>query len=353
MADRLFLVHGMGLQAGGWEQPLRSQLGSLFGRHSRLGTGNLDELFQVVPIQYDDIFRGLLDRWQADANAFGRPDEPASPLVTRLTGWLNDAGNDEQQLWTHPVDVLLYRFFPDVRQAVKTRVALQIATELATLKASENWCVVAHSMGTAVTHDALDMLWSGTLPAGAPTGFDPQRRQAQAIVMLANVSRVLQTSSKVYESTVMPGPAGQAGRGCFQYLTAFHRLDPFTWVNPFRPIAWPDATADAKGLYQFLEADHIHEWNIHDGVHYLKHPSVFVPVLRALTFQTAVTKPAEAAAHAEFEPFGPITAAGAVTIKSWLEDRMPTAGADWKALLDLAEWFFAPPQDVSDAGGGP
>lgn len=347
--DRLFLVHGMGFQPDGWEKPLVKHLGGLFGKHSRAGTSDLSDLFQIIPIQYDVIFRNLLARWQDGANTFGAAEVPASPLVNQLTGWLRDAGNDQNRIWTHPVDVLLYRFFAEVRQAVKDHVAAQFAKELVTLGPNENWSVVAHSMGTAVTHDSLDMLFVGTIPAGAPPGFDPRRYQAQAIVMLANVSRVLQTASRVYESNVMPGPAGKAGRGCLNYVTSYHHLDPFTWVDPFRPVLWPDKRAVEDGLYQFIEVDHIYDWNLHDGVHYLRHPRLFVPVLRALTFPRMVTKQAEADAIAGFRQFGSLSQAQVIAIKSKFEDKMPHA-ADWTALIDLAEWYF--PLLKGTGGGG-
>lgn len=349
--DKLFLVHGMGLQKEGWEQPLRTHLGTLFSKYTNLGTDKLEDLFDVIPVQYDVVFRDLLNQWQNNAAAFGGAELPAAPPVQQLTGWLTDAGNDANKLWTHPVDVLLYRFFPDVRSAVKTKVALQFAQVLASLRADENWMVVAHSLGTCVTHDSLDMLFQGTLPAGAPTGLDPTKRQAQAIVMVANVSRVLQTNTKVYQSTVMPGQSGQAGRGCLRYLTTYHRLDPFTWVDPFRPEIWPDQATWDKGLYEFLEVDHIWDWNVHDAVHYLQNPKAFVPVLRALTYRRAVSKAVEADAIKSFNRFGSLTADDVTKIKTWLEDKLPSE-PNWKALVNSAEWFFAPPNEIRETGGG-
>jgi hypothetical protein len=345
MADKLFLVHGMGLQPAGWEKPLRNHLDALFKKYSRYDEG-LDELFDVVPIQYDAVFRDLLTRWQNDTNALGAAEVPGSPLVGKLTGWLHDAGNDQNKLWMHPVDVLLYRFFPSVRTAVKLHVASQIMPVLQDLGASETWSVVAHSLGTAVTHDSLDMIWSGTLDDGSPTGMNERNRQAQAVVMVANTSRVLQTAARAYASRMQPGPAGKAGRGCLFYLTCFHHLDPCTWVQPFRPELWPDKAAVDRELYRFLETDHIHDWNIHDAVHYLKNPALFVPVLRALTMRTAVSKKTEQEALDQFKKFGSLKPDQVVAIKGWLEDKMPP-GSDWGALIELAEWFLSPPASVT------
>ena len=122
-------------------------------------------------------------------------------------------------------------------------------------------------------------------------------------------------------------------------------------VDPFRPEMWPDKAAVDQKLYQFLEADHIYDWNIHDAVHYLLNPKLFVPVLRALTMQTAVTKATEQDAIAKFKRFGSLTTDEMVTIKSWLEDKMP-GGADWRVILDLYEWYFSPPAAVKNAGDG-
>ena len=343
MADTIFLVHGMGHHPDGWHVPVQTALKKLYGKYN-LSRIPFDRRFNLKPINYDSVFRTLVTRWQNDANALG----PAAAAlgaseVSNLVGWLRNAGQvDNNFVWTHAADVLLYRLFYSVRQEVKTHVAAEIATEIDNLPASARWSVIAHSLGTAVAHDSLDMLMSGKQEDGSPTGFEARHEQALVIAMVANVSRVLQTAAKVYDSNVKPGNAGQNGRGCRRFLNFRHVLDPFTIPKMFRPDAWPDSNAATKGLYQYVEVNHVHDVNVHDLVHYLKNPSVHIPLFRALSgFRSAVTNEQEAEAQENFKQFGQLSKSAGVRLKEKLEDVSPGISEDWKAYREIWDTFFA------------
>jgi len=345
MPDRIFLVHGMGNYPDGWAKPWVDGLRSLYQSYDPLARTPFAERFKVVPIGYDEIFRTIVQRWQQDATSIGAAaPSVGAARVEALVGWLRTAAVvDDNFAWTHCADVLLYYLFPAVRDAVRVHVAKQVATEVATLKADESWSVLAHSLGTAVSHDALHLLWSGTFPDGQPTGFNAKDDKALLVAMIANVSRVLEDQPDVYESTVMPGPARATDRGCFYYLNARHVLDPFTIPRAFDPAAWPDAKSVAQGLYRRVLVEHIQDWNVHDFLHYLRNPRVHIPLFRTLTYDRAIPAAQEAAALAKFKPFGRLTTDQAVAIKTWLEKRAPAFSDTWDVLRVVWDWYYAGP----------
>ncbi len=343
VADTIFLVHGMGHHPEGWHVPVQTAIKKLYGKY-KLSRVPFDQRFKIKPISYDSVFRNLVTRWQNDANALGAAAAAVGASeVGRLVGWLRNAGQvDNNFVWTHAADVLLYRLFYTVRQEVKTHVAAEFAREIDSLSASARWSVIAHSLGTAVAHDSLDMLMSGQQEDGSPTGFEARNEQALVIAMVANVSRVLQTAAKAYDSNVKPGRAGQNGRSCRRFLNFRHVLDPFTIPKMFRPDAWPDSTAAANGLYRFVEVNHVHDVNVHDLAHYLKHPGVHIPLFRELAgFSSAVTLEQEAEAHENFKQFGQLSQSVGVRLKEKLESVSPGISEDWKAYREIWDTFIA------------
>lgn len=342
MADKIFLVHGMGHHPDTWSTDVDAKLRELYARYGRLSRRPFDDRFELVPINYDDVFRRLVSDWQARAEALGPiSDAMGADLVNSLIGWLRNAGELENNfIWTHAADVLLYRFFASVRQEVKTKVAAAIATEISSLPATSRWSVIAHSLGTAVAHDSLDMLWTGKKEDGSATGFEPRHEQALLIAMVANVSRILQTNPKVYDGTVKPGGAGELGRGCLNYLTCRHVLDPFCIPKMFRPDSWPDADSEERGLYRYIEVDHIHQVNVHDLPHYLDHPAVHIPLFRELTFRSSVTAEEEADARASFKKFGNLDDTSAIDIKERLEEMAPGISTAWTEYRAIWDQFF-------------
>jgi len=342
MTDTVFLVHGMGHHPDNWHTDVAATLKRLYSKY-RLSRQPFEQRFALKPISYDGVFRRLVESWQQNANALGAvADAVGANEVSNLVGWLRNAGAvSGNAIWTHAADVLMYRLFFTVRQEIKTHVASQIASEIKKLNASERWSVIAHSLGTAVTHDSLDMLWTGTQEDGSPTGFEPRHEQARVVAMVANVSRVLQTVPKVYDGTVKPGRAGQNGRGCLNYMTCRHVLDPFCIPKMFRPINWPDAAAVERGIYQYIEVDHIHDINVHDFSHYLKHPRIHIPLFRKLAgFDSAVTKAEEDEALSSFKKFGQLSQSVSIDIKEKLEEMSPGISEDWTAYKSIWDEFF-------------
>lgn len=336
MPHRLFLVHGMGVHDEAWAEEVVDLLRSLYGEYPRLNSLDFDVRIDPVPIRYDDIFVETLEQFQGGATSIeDLLGDVNADEVGDLVNWFEDAADSDNFLWTHAADVILYRLFSLIRQRVKTRVALRLAEGIHSLPPGETrWSVLAHSLGTAVVHDSLDMLMTGQLPGDdLPGGFAPDQAQANLVMMVSNVSRVLQTNPPAYESVVMPGAAGQAKRGCIFYFNVRHSLDPFSIPKKFDPQDWPDPDTAAAGLYRSFEVNHIQEGNIHGLKHFLRNPEVHVPLFRTLTFKTAITKEEEANAIASFPVFDGLTHDQWTALKERLEETNVASISDtWRAF---------------------
>ena len=343
MADLIFLIHGMGLHDAGWDKPYRKTLVDAYKKYAPLSSMDFDRRFKLVVLEYDRVFQTLLSRWQQDASALDPiAANVGATLVASQLKWLREAANkDNNYFWTHCGDVALYRLFPAVRDAVCVHVAKQIAAEVAQLD-GERWNVIGYSLGTAVAHDTLNMLWTKTLPGGLPTGWQPSQAHANVVAMIANVSRVVENDTDVYKSAVKPGPASKM-RACNVFLSARHHLDPFTTPRPFDPLAWPDAGAEDRGEFVRVKLEHIHHWNVHAFEHYLEHPALHVPLFRGLAgFAKAIPEPAAQKALEDFPQFGGVKSK-AIEFRTWLEGHAPSKSDGWEAFCSIAEWFVAGP----------
>lgn len=340
MVTRLFVIHGMGVFDGTWVKPVETLLKDIYGRYRTLSSVPQKDRFTVHPIRYDDVLSDLVKKWQADANAVSKLSVGVgADAAEALVGWLKTAG--EGFTWTHAADVLLYRCFSDVREAVLVTVANQI---LKVVNADLNqfqdarWGVLAHSLGTAVAHDALHALWTTEL-AGERVG--PDKVKAAFVMMVANVSRVLETDVSVLKSVVQPGTASNKDRGCENFVTVRHALDPFTIPRMFDPPAWPDPETVAQGRYQSIRVTHFRDRNIHGFEHYLRNPAVHIPLMRLLANRkTAVTASEEKTALEEFTDFGGLPAEMVTTELKRLELMQPARSDDWRTLRAIWDAFF-------------
>lgn len=347
MRHKLFLVHGMGVYDGdAWATELKKVLVTAYKKYPKLAATPFDTQFEIEMVHYDPIFQEIVSRWQADAKEI-QPlaIDVGATHVAQLVGWLRTAGKkDGNFIWTHAADVLLYRLSATVRERVKVHVAKQIVDGVSKQYKKEQeslWSVIGHSLGTAVAHDALDMLATGTVPGTDISAFDPTIEQAQSITMIANTSRVLETVVDVYQSAVRPGKAGQGGRDCLRYLNFRHFLDPFTIPRMFHPQSWPDDATVAQRRYQYYEVTHVHQVNVHDVCHYLLNPQTHIPLFRALAGETMITKAEEKAAVESFPQFNGLPPETAARIKKDLAAISPSSGETWPALKNLWDDFHA------------
>jgi hypothetical protein len=279
MSRLLFFVHGMGHHPTGWEDaPLTALKGAadVYGLRARFEA-------EVTPhaLSYDMVFRAHLARWDESVGALREAMDREAGGGFSIPSWLQGVSKEEENFfWSHVVDVVLYRFFPQVATEVRTRVMRDfVAAVNASGEAgppTPRVAILAHSLGTSVTHDALAYLT--THPIDGSEGYLSETGwRLDHLFMLANVSRVLsRLTTPFYRSTVRcEGAPGDGLPALREYLTFAHSLDPIPQVKAFKPAGWGSRYEDAL-------VDHLLEWNVHGYEHYLRHPNVHVPILNRL-----------------------------------------------------------------------
>jgi hypothetical protein len=338
----------MGEHDDTWHQPGLRVLRSAFSDYELTREIDFDSRFHAVPIVYNDIFKKTRERANADFAAFKfavlgsiDPSDASSQqaVSTELDKYADLIGaGDDNFVWTHILDVILYRFSNAMRMGIDVSVAEQILNTISSQQHT-TWSIVAHSLGTSVAHNTLNSLYNTGFP-NAPNGpiekLDPLESRCNTLAMIANVSRVLQRSdAKVYQSRVMPGSA-TAGRLCSYYLNARHKLDPFTVPKAFEPDLWPDSSTFSTERYQHLRPSHIHfDVNqlarVHDLDHYLENPRVHVPLIRSILGRRVIGAEEYRNAKSRFDAE---TRSDSIDrARSALENKLPSPSGNWRNLL--------------------
>jgi hypothetical protein len=341
----VFFVHGMGTHDATWHEAGVNILKSALTEYDAFGDRPLLDHIQVIPIVYDDKietwrrrmsedFAGFRAAFLADVDPAEAKGESLTKQLDQLESWIG-AGVDPGFGWTHAADVLIYRWMYTLRMQIDVTVGTQITKHLAE-KGNAKWSIVAHSLGTSVAHNVLNMLYSRGVGDAPP--WQPAEIRPQVLMMVANVSRVLQRpGAKVYETSVRPGRS-TAGALCAYYLNVRHKLDPFVYPMPFNPDLWPECGTYASNAYQHLQPAHIHFekseiLKVHDLDHYFKNPRVHVPLFRAL-FGNALIPDAEyLQAKTMFD--SKIASGNIDAARSKLEGMLPAPATDWKTLISL------------------
>jgi len=337
----IFLVHGMGEWQAGWSGDTQDLIRELYGRYPYLNSLPFDDRFKFVEVRYDQHFEERREQWKTEAAAVLSTME-AGGLESGVVSKLMDivaAPGESNFLTTHVLDVLLYRFVPLVAEQVKVSVARQIVEAiLAARSGPVQWSVIAHSLGTAVTHDTLDGLYNTAIPGLDMQTLTPADLKAQTIVMLANVSRVLQTKAKVYQSAVRPSLSLNGG-ACDYLVSVRHKWDPFPMPRPFEPTDdWPDMNTRQAGRYHGIITNAIEEFNVHDRNHYLRNPRVHIPLFRTLTADFYIDGAQEQAAVRAFEEATPLSSVQ--TELDRLKTLMSGENAGWAEIVDVLIRFF-------------
>ena len=347
----LFFVHGMGRHDDKWHHAGANVLRNALTDYDAFRGIRFDDQIEAVPIVYDDIIETWRRKMAEDFAAFRRallggldPGDSSKARsvekqLDKVEGWIG--AGEPGLVWSHAMDVVLYRFFALLWMAIDVSVSRQI---LAKIKDGRflTWSVIGHSLGTSVVHNTLNSLY-GTGFSGQPP-IIPSEFRPRAIMMVANVSRVLQRpGAKVLESRVQPGPAS-AGRLCGFYLNVRHRFDPFVYPKPFQPDSWPDASTYATLAYQHIQPAHIHFepdelFKVHDLDHYLKNPRVHVPLFRAIFGTSMIPDPEFEEVRQQFD-----VAAGSSNVqlaRSRLEAMLPASSGNWVSIINSIKRLFS------------
>jgi hypothetical protein len=298
----IFLVHGMGKYTPGWSNETQKIITDNYKKYPQISWLKFKNVYEFVEIIYDNEFEALRKQWKKMSQGLGtalRAQGIAAPLVTNLNK-IAGVTNKDKYINTHVVDVLLYRFARQTASAVRDSIRSQILDKLKTLDSSSpiQWSIIAHSLGTSVIHDTLHGLYTDTL------GVSGQQLGAvtrpQVLMMVANVSRVLQSDVKVYQSIVRPG-APEDDHAVRYYINVHHQWDPVPMPRAFRPKPdWPTLPIRERGFYQDVQTSAIEDKNIHALEHYLKNPLVHTALFNALADRTAIDEASVKAAHSNY-----------------------------------------------------
>lgn len=312
--NRLFFVaHGMGVHGQDWSTSIESQLKTLSSKYSAFqGVKPFEKRTTFVPITYDHVFKKYLDDFSSSADKLKQFISLNGIDIPFNLDFLESASQTEKNFfWSHIVDVLLYRFVPEVTAQVRVSVSDQIVR--AVRNASANGAdpevhILAHSLGTSVMHDTLAHM--AAFPIRDPDDhskttsiFTAGRGEMfETFITLANVSRVLERDPIPYKSMVNPITATHdppQKHYVERYYNFRHDLDPIPSVKAFHPINF-------GSKYEIERINSIHGWNTHGFDHYLDNPAVHVPILRRVCRCTITN--AEVPAYARFKIPGQVQA---------------------------------------------
>lgn len=289
----LLLLHGMGSftapSADGDGKPSRGSFAQEFEKASTTAlqryknhkTEMLEKYVDIHELNYDTWFdkmrtemanraKSMNDRLGAVAGVYGVSF--GSDLAGRLTQLEDDFG-DDSFFYTHWLDVIFYTTMLGAKVRVDT--GLKIA-ELVQKYGTGNVHVMAHSLGTAVLHDTLHLLYR---PESDPNDeipdLDLTNQKLGSVWMVANVSRLVNAFTSLSDplkSVVKPGDDGCTRR----FYNVRHKVDPFTWLSRFNPSnngAWVSETIYSR-FYGNIVTDLVVEANTHSFTQYLEDPKV-------------------------------------------------------------------------------
>lgn len=344
----LFLVHGIGDTKPDWSKPIQELIRALYAGYHVANVMPFDQYFELKEVNYNDKFDARRKQWKTASSSVvkaldGGGMKPGA--INKLTKWASEPAKDDF-LNTHALDVVMYRFLSLEAEQVRTAVQKQILTALAAQPANESsrWSVIAHSLGTSVTHDVLHQLFSpsrpaewGALPAGL---FRPN-----VVMMVANVSRLLENKEffgaegDVYRSAVCPSKDPAAG-ACDYFINVRHEWDPIPKPRIFRPTDdWPNIATRAQGRYIDVKINAIEQADVHDFAHYLKNPKTHVPLFRLLTVPGLLPDDEATAASQAYEESTPLEKFKKEAKR--LENlSLPESEQDWRNILGMLRNFY-------------
>lgn len=276
----IVLVHGMGKHPPGaiTDSFVKNVDITLFQIASAEGK-SISELADIREINYDVLLDELRQKMANDATsicnqlkALGVAQWPLS-FIDDLASFEYSLGKD-RFFNTHCLDVFLYSTY--VGAMIRQKVAKEIYNIHTETEGSFTLHIIAHSLGTAVIHDTLALLYSKdfSLLDNKPN-LDLTSHKLGSLWLLANVSRITNKINEIqnpYKSVVRPGEKGCTNR----LVNIHHKLDPFTWPSSFKP---EDDGIWRHRKYKDIEISDVTSRNTHDFGEYILNPDVCLPLL--------------------------------------------------------------------------
>lgn len=258
-------VHGMGKHDQTFHEEAWNFLAT---KHKDLTGSDLDAT--PVPFVYDDLFEAMRTH-------------PAGALKD-LRPWVHDTGvleaikeiqSSGDFIYTHALDVLMWRFHPTIRALIVTRLATALMPYIQSLtETSGNLVIVAHSLGTSVMTEVIHFIGTRAVPGYA---------RIPALHMLADVAKVLECEVPAYDP---PNPSlcrpylqtpEDSPAMLLHYFNYRNVLDPFPLVDLFDP-GWPESVYHETAFRAW--GDPVQP---HDILTYVAAPEVHMKLLRSIT----------------------------------------------------------------------
>lgn len=261
-------------------------------------------------------------------------------LAGSLTNLEAKFGGDEF-FYTHWLDVIFYGTMLGAK--VRVDAALKIA-ELVENYGGSNVHIIAHSLGTAVTHDTLHLLYRREHdPDDKIPDLHLVDHKLGSVWMFANVSRMVNSVTRLSDplgTVVRPGQLGCA----VWFNNIRHALDPITWLARFSPKndgAWISEAA-YNSNYRSIVTELIVEANTHSFTQYVRDPKVverLFPFLMGSQFKTTLAEFGEVSSAYIVGSLNGAYAALEDSLKDAL--KTPDSISGWLEFLDTAEKFQA------------
>lgn len=283
---KLVMVHGMGDFNQGWSEASQALIRTNYNAVRSNYVLDFDEQFEFVEINYNQFFEQRREQWknqQQEMEATLTAGGISNSLLSKLMS-INSQLTSDEFIATHVLDVILYRYIKQIAEQIRTYLAEQF---ILAATSSSKWSIIAHSLGTAVTHDTLHALFTHNIEGQAlARHFRPTN-----LWMLANVSRVVSDDVDVYKSVVKP--TFDPGNGVVsEYFDVRHPYDPIPNVRAFHSkngeaTHWRQ-TVGNRYQHILLPGSNVTQINVHDFDHYLKSPSVVRAINLSLAGAAAI-----------------------------------------------------------------
>lgn len=343
--ELIVLVHGMGDTTNDWSAEWQELLRDRYQSYDVSRLMRFDDLFEFVEINYNNLFDDRRDAWKNAAAKVidAMQDSGLSAKAARTLADLASKPADDTFFNTHWLDVMLYRFIPPVAEQVRTRVEVQMLEALRKRPANEvtRWSILAHSLGTSVTHDVLHQMFSPNRPAARGI-LPPGVLRPRVLMMTANVSRLLESRtlvSDVYQSAVHPSESTASG-ACDYFLNVRNEWDPIPKPKMFRPTDdWPDPLSRAQDRYRNILINSIENVNVHDVAHYYRNPRTHIPLFRLLTVPALLPDAEASRAIAAFDAATPLARVAAER-KKLQKLSLADDERDWSKILQMLVAYF-------------
>ena len=281
----LLLLHGIGTHSRTWADHAIARLDEIGATFPEIAAGGpLTSQVTIKALNYDSVFDAQLARWRAAGEAIDGFKGESAVKVPNLVDFLNNTfvpPDEENFVWNSVMDAVTYRGVTITRGEIRTHVMKEIVSAINAHLDREQEAeisILGHSLGTIVVHDTLHLLATGE----GGDAFKSEFFRFANVFLLANASKLgpkkfidIKSDDSCTRPISAPAPTGGAAPYCGALYNFNNHWDPIgSWAR-FSAQGWGNGFHD-------VEIRHIHQLNVHGINHYIEHPRVHIPLLRAL-----------------------------------------------------------------------